>query len=383
MAAGVESFKNIETVALVVDEAKADFKLQPIVLDEVRGDEVLIEMKYSGICHTDIVLQQGLLPLCDFPAVFGHEGAGIIRAIGKDVKNKELKVGDAALLSFNHCGTCTACVGDHPAYCHTHALVNHNAVRLSDRSTPARRPNGEAVRSQYFGQSSFSKMSVVNEKCVVKCPNPDRMDIYAPFGCGVQTGAGTVLNVLKPTKDESLVIFGIGTVGISALMAAKHIGAGQIIAVDIVDAKLQLAKELGATAVVNSKEQPDTVAAIKALTNGKGAKYTIDCTGLLPVIQTMVDCLQPEGTAAVVGVPPPDAKISIDPLMFLLDNKKLIGVIEGDSNPSDFIPKLIQLHQDGHFPIEKICKTYPVDKLADAIHDLHTGAVTKPVIDWG
>lgn len=220
-------------------------------------------------------------------------------------------------------------------------------------------------------------MSVVNEKCVVKCPNPDRMDIYAPFGCGVQTGAGTVLNVLKPTKDESLVIFGIGTVGISALMAAKHIGAGQIIAVDIVDAKLQLAKELGATAVVNSKEQPDTVAAIKALTNGKGAKYTIDCTGLLPVIQTMVDCLQPEGTAAVVGVPPPDAKISIDPLMFLLDNKKLIGVIEGDSNPSDFIPKLIQLHQDGHFPIEKICKTYPVDKLADAIHDLHTGAVSR------
>lgn len=218
-------------------------------------------------------------------------------------------------------------------------------------------------------------MSVVNEKCVVKCPNPESMDIYAPFGCGVQTGAGTVMNVLKPTKDQSIVIFGVGTVGIAALMAAKYIGAGQIIAVDIVESKLKLAQELGATDIINSKEKTDTVAAVKELTGGKGAHYTIDCTGLLPVIQTMVNCLQPEGTAAVVGVPPPDSKIEIDPLMFLLDNKKLMGVIEGDSNPEEFIPKLIKMHQEGRFPIEKICKTYPVDKLEDAIHDLHTGAV--------
>ncbi|KAH6629378.1 chaperonin 10-like protein [Boeremia exigua] len=376
-------FRDIETVALVVTEAKADFKLQPIILDEIRDDEVLVEMKYSGICHTDIVLQQGLLPMVEFPAVFGHEGAGFVRGIGSKVKNKSLRVGDAVLLSFNTCGTCKPCSNGHPAFCHTHAAVNHNAVRLTDRSTPARTKDGQSVRSQYFGHSSFSKMSIVNEKCVVACDYPDQMNIYAPIGCGFQTGAGTVLNVLKPGRYDSLVVFGLGSVGLTALMAAKYMGVGQIIAVDIVQEKLQMAKELGATDTINSKEQSDIVGAIKKVSkSGAGATFAIDCTGVLRVIEDMVASLAPQGTAAVVGVPPPDAKISIDPLMFLLDNKKLIGVIEGDSNPADFIPQLMELHQNGAFPIEKLCRTYPVEKLEDAIHDLHTGNVIKPVIQW-
>ena len=325
---------NIQTEALVVDEAKAEFKLTTVILDEVRPDEVLIEMKYSGICHTDVVLQQGLLPMVEFPAIFGHEGAGYIRAIGKDVKNKDLKVGDAALLSFNTCGTCKPCSTGHPAFCLTHPQVNHNAVRISDRSTPARLENGRTVRSQYFGQSSFSKMSVVNEKCVVKCPHPEKMDIYAPIGCGFQTGAGTVLNVLRPGAEDSIVIFGLGSVGLAALMAAKHIGAGQIIAVDIVKDKLDMAKELGATDVVNSKESPNVIQAIKDKTKG-GATFAVDCTGILRVIEDMIECIAPLGTAALVGVPPAGAKIKIDPLQFLLENKKFIGVIEGDSDPEE------------------------------------------------
>ena len=217
-------------------------------------------------------------------------------------------------------------------------------------------------------------MSVVNETCVVKCPNPENMHIYAPIGCGFQTGAGTVMNVLKPSKDDSIVIFGLGSVGLAALMGAKYTGAGKIIAVDIVDSKLKFAKELGATHTINSKEQSDVVQAIKDVTSG-GANYAVECTGLLKVIEDIVKCIGPEGTAALVGVPPPDAEIKINPLTFLLDNKKLIGVIEGDSNPPDFIPRLIKMHQNGDSPIEKLCKTYPVAKLSDAIHDLHTGAV--------
>ncbi|KAJ4377162.1 hypothetical protein N0V86_006603 [Didymella sp. IMI 355093] len=366
--------RDIETVALVVTEPKADFKLQTIILDEIREDEVLVEMKYSGICHTDIVLQQGLLPMVEFPAVFGHEGAGFVRGIGSRVKNKSLNVGDAVLLSFNTCGTCKPCSNGHPAFCHSHAAVNHNAVRLTDRSTPARTKEGQSIRSQYFGHSSFAKMSVVNEKCVVKCDYPDQMGIYAPIGCGFQTGAGTVLNVLKPGPDDTLVVFGLGSVGLTALMAAKHMGVGQIIAVDIVPEKLQMVKELGATDTIVSNEQSNVVEAIKKTSkSGAGATFAIDCTGVLRVIEDMVACLAPQGTAAVVGVPPPDAKISIDPLMFLLDNKKLIGVIEGDSNPENFIPELIELHQRGSFPIEKLCRTYPVERLEDAIRDLHTG----------
>lgn len=267
-----DNLRDFETEALVVMGPKAEFKLQPIILDEIRDDEVLVEMKYSGICHTDIVLQQGLLPMVDFPAIFGHEGAGFVRGIGSRVKNKSLRVGDAVLLSFNTCGTCKPCTNGHPAFCHTHAAVNHNAVRLSDRSTPARTKDGRSVRSQYFGHSSFARHSVVNEKCVVKCDYPDQMDIYAPIGCGFQTGAGTVLNVLKPGKDDSLVIFGLGSVGLTALMAAKYMGVGQIIAVDIVQEKLQMAKELGASDLINSKQQSSIVEAIKKTSKtGAGA----------------------------------------------------------------------------------------------------------------
>ncbi|KAL2073951.1 hypothetical protein VTL71DRAFT_7729 [Oculimacula yallundae] len=379
---GPEHFTNIETVALVVDKPKTDFKLQKVFLDKVRGDKILIDMKYSGICHTDIVLQQGLLLIVEFPAIFGHEGAGFILSIGQNVKNKELKVGDAVLLSFNTCGHCKPCTTGHPAYCHTHPEVNHNAVRLGDRSTPGKLEDGRSVRSQYFGQSSFAKKSIVNEKCVVKCPYPDQLDIYAPIGCGFQTGAGIMMNVLKPTKDDSIVIFGLGSVGLTCLMAAHHIGVYQIIAVDIVDEKLVMAKELGATNVINSKEQPNVMAEIKRLTD-RGATKAVDCTGLLKVIEDMIECIGPLGVAATVGVPPPGAKINIDPLTFLLQNKKYIRVIEGDSNPIDFIPQLMDMYQKGQFPIERLYKTYPVENLSDAIHDMHQEKVIKPVISWG
>lgn len=312
--------------------------------------------------------------MIDFPAILGHEGAGYIRAIGRSVKNKSLRIGDPVLLSFATCGTCKPCTTSHPAYCTTHASVNHNAVRIGDRSTPARLADGTSIRSQYFGHSSFAKMSVVNEMCVVKCDYPDKMDIYAPIGCGFQTGAGTVLNVLKPGKDDSIVVFGLGSVGLCALMAAKYISARQIIAVDIVQEKLDMGKDLGATHTVNSREQADLAKTVKDITKG-GATYAVDCTGTIPVIETMVECLAPLGTAAIVGVPPADKKISLDPLSFLLENKRLIGVIEGDSDPQEFVPKLVELQRQGHFPIEKLCRTYPVANMKEAIHDLHAGKV--------
>lgn len=275
--------------------------------------------------------------MVDFPAIFGHEGAGYIRAIGKGVKDKSLQVGDAVLLSFNVCQECKQCVSGHPAFCHIHPQVNHNAVRLEDRSTPARlKDSGKSVRSQYFGHSSFAKHSIVKERCVVKCSNPDAMAFYAAMGCGFQTGSGTVLNVLKPKADDSVVIFGMGGVGLSALMAAKYLGVKKIVGVDILKQKLEFAQKLGATDVVNPTETIDLITEIKNICKDtSGATFAIDCTGVLKVIEQCIECLAPCGTAVTVGVPPPDAKISIDPLMFLLENKRYIGVIEGDSVPQE------------------------------------------------
>lgn len=374
---------NIATEALVVQKPGDKFEMMPIILDEVRSDEVLVEMKYSGICHTDILLQTGLLPGVEYPAIFGHEGAGIIQALGSNVKDKSLQVGDHVLLSFNVCGKCKQCLADNPSCCHIHSPVNTGSVRLSDGSTPARLQDGTSVRSQCFGHSSFARMSVVAERSVVKCPYPEALACFAPLGCGFQTGAGTILNALKPDKTATVVIFGIGSVGLAALMAAAYLQVKQLIAVDVVDSKLAIAKEFGATHVVNSRDcGADSVQnRVREITDG-GADYAIDCTGLIPVIESLFGCLAPCGTATTVGVPPPNAVVRIEPQTFLLENKRYIGVLEGGSHPQKFIPQLMELHRQGHFPVDKLCKIYSVKDFETALNDLRQGKVVKPVIHW-
>lgn len=244
------------------------------------------------------------------------------------------------LLSFHACGKCRQCRADRPCFCHRHPEINHNAVRLSDRSSPARLGSGESVRSQYFGHSSFARMSVVPGDCVVPVSvdgNNDCLDpIYAPLGCGFQTGAGTILNVLRPSAADSVVIFGLGSVGLTALMAAvsPYCGARAVLAVDIQDTKLALASELGATVTINSRVCPDVAQQIKKETHG-GADFAIDCTGIVGVMETAVECLAPKGTAACVGVPPADRTMKLDPLAFLLENKSLVGVVEGGALPKE------------------------------------------------
>ncbi|KXH41607.1 AreB protein [Colletotrichum salicis] len=382
--------KNIETEAYVVDQVNADFELVPIILDEIRPNEVLVEMKYSGVFidsiagHTDIVTQQGGLPFVEFPAIFGHEGAGVVRDIGRDVQIKDLAIGDAVLLSFNHCGSCKTCTSGHSALCPDASMININSVRVGDRSTPARlASDGRAVRSQFFGQSSFCKMSVVNERSVVRCPPSaiEHMGVYAPLGCGLQTGAGTVMNVVKPGKEDSIIIFGLGSVGLAALMAARYLETGQIIAVDIVPERLELAKELGATHTINSRESGDIVQKIKKMSNG-GPTFAVECTGILKVIEDMIACIGPLGLAVQVGVPPPGAAIKLDAQEFLIGNKRYVGIIEGDAVPAEFIPLLISMHQEGRFPIDKFARFYPASQLNHAIQEMAAGKVIKPVIQW-
>ncbi|KAK7423658.1 hypothetical protein QQX98_000848 [Neonectria punicea] len=349
---------NIATKALVVEKAGDKFSMKPIILDEVRSDEVLVEMKFSGICHTT-----GLLPGVEYPAIFGHEGAGIIRALGSDVKDKYLRVGDHVLLSFNVCGQCKQCLADNPSCCHIHSPVN--------------------LARQCFGQSSFARMSVVAERSVVKCPYPESLAYFAPLGCGFQTGAGTLLNALKPDKTNTVVIFGVGSVGIAALMAAAYLQVKQLVAVDVLDDKLAIAKEFGATHTVNSRNcgEGGVQATIRDITGG-GADFAIDCTGLIPVIESLLGCLAPRGTATTVGVPPPNSVIHIEPQTFLLENKRYIGVVEGGSHPQKFIPQLMELHRQGHFPVDKLCKVYSVKDFDRALDDLRQGKVVKPIIHW-
>ncbi|KAK4574050.1 hypothetical protein LTR86_001811 [Recurvomyces mirabilis] len=272
--------RNIETVAYVVEHAGADFALQNIVLDGPQGNEYLIEMKYTGICHTDLICQQGSAPSLKFPAILGHEGAGYIRAIGNGVQRTDIKVGDFVLLSFNFCGECKRCRRNQPSTCLDGGKLHIGAVRANGGPPPARSKDGRSVQSSFFGQSSFAAMSVVDATCVaMRYPyDPEDAAIFAACGCGFQTGAGTVLNVLQPQQDDSIVIFGLGSVGLTALMAAKYLRLHQIIAVDINPGRLELAKELGATHLLNSKDVDDMAAALRELSTG-GVDFAIDCVG--------------------------------------------------------------------------------------------------------
>ncbi|CAH0028720.1 unnamed protein product [Clonostachys rhizophaga] len=371
----------MRTAGWVTDKPSAGFTLRSLILDEVQDNEILVEMRYSGICHTDIAVSKGMLDMTEFPAVLGHEGAGTIMALGEGVKSKSLKVGDSVVLSYNACQTCPACLSGQRAFCHDHPQVNHNAVRLSDRTTPARLLDGTPVRSQYFGHSSFAKHSVVHEDTVVRCDYPDQLATYAPLGCGFQTGAGAIFNVAKPQQHQTAVIFGMGTVGLAALMACKYIGLKRLIAVDLNNERLKLAAELGATDLLNAAEIPDVPQAIRALTE-RGADHTVECTGITSIVEDAVRSTAPQGHITVLGVPKPGSTFSIDALDFLLANKSIHGIIQGGAQPHSFLPFLIDLHRQGQFPLEKVCRVFSARHINQAIKSMHSGETIKPVLSW-
>jgi Zn-dependent alcohol dehydrogenase len=281
----------------------------------------------------DILGEEGGFPPVPFPAIFGHEGAGVIRQLGVDVKDKSLKVGDTVILSFNSCGFCKSCEVGFPGSCFSHTHLNQRSGRMDGTGPATLSDKTTAVSSQFFGQSSFAKMTVVCERCVVKCDSPPSLVpfYYAGLGCGFQTGAGTILNALQPKKSDSVAIFGLGSVGMAAVMAAKYMGIQTVIAIDLAATKTKLAAELGASHTINPTTTPDVAREIQQLTNGNGVDYLLECTGATKVLDGLVDCLSCRGTAALIGVPPVGSEIKLDTTRMLLENKMVRGVVQGDS----------------------------------------------------
>ncbi|KAL4914538.1 chaperonin 10-like protein [Aspergillus aurantiobrunneus] len=375
----------ILTKAYIVEEKGGPFVLRDVVLDEVGPDELLVEMKFTGLCHTDLVVQQGSLPLGGYPAVLGHEGAGIIRYVGSGVQNKSLKEGDQVFLSFRSCRECTACTrGKCGACIHT---TDYNFVRArldKSKPSPIRLPDGTPVHGQFFGQSSMSRLAVVSERSVVKCDvefEVDHLAPLAPLGCGYLTGAGTVANVLRPSETSSIVILGMGAVGIAALLAARALGVTKVVAVDIVDVKLHLSMSLGASDLINSTKDTDLEGSVRKILPD-GADYIIDTTGVPKVLQASLGALAHGGTFTLIGAMPPGTQLQFDALDLLTGCKKIIGVIEGWSDPQEFIPQLARWYKGGKFAVDELVKTYPAGELDRALNDLKAGKVIKPVLSW-
>ncbi|TFB69029.1 NAD(P)-dependent alcohol dehydrogenase [Cryobacterium sp. Hz9] len=358
-------------VALTKGEPLA---IQELILDAPRATEVQVRMVATGVCHTDAIVRDQLYPT-PLPAVLGHEGAGIVEAIGEGVTSVE--VGDHVLLSFSSCGVCSSCVSGHPSYCIHLYDLDFSGAR-PDGSTAFTADDGTPVSSHFFGQSSFASVSNVAERSVVKISKDAPLELMGPLGCGIQTGAGAVLNVLRPEAGSSIAIFGSGAVGMSGLLAAVVANATTIIAVDIVDSRLEFAKTLGATHTINSKDE-DAVARIREITGG-GVNYALDTTGNKFVFAQMTKSLGVLGHGALVGAAAPGTEAPIDIGSLLLTGLKISMVIEGDSVPQTFIPQLISLYEAGVFPFDKLVKKYDFTDINEAFADSESGVTLKPVV---
>jgi aryl-alcohol dehydrogenase len=337
-------------------------KIESLEMEGPRDDEVLVRIVASGICRTDIDFCDGWDDP-DHPMVLGHEGAGVVERLGKSVKS--VKRGDHVVLSYQSCGKCRQCRSGNPAHCKRFYEANFAFQRL-DGSNALHR-NG--VRGHFFGQSSFATYSLATERNLVNVSKDLRLEVLAPLGCGMQTGAGTVMNSLKVPEAASIAIFGTGAVGMAAVMAARIAGAAPIVGVDIKPRRLQLALELGATHVIDNRRQD--VASLIAGITGRGVDYVVETTGNPKMLQLAVDVLNSPGVAAL---------LTGESGMDLPRGRRTLGIIQGDAVPHHFIPKLIELYQARKFPFDRLVKFYGFSQINRAIADAKRGDTIKPVL---
>ncbi|MEN9886322.1 MAG: hypothetical protein RL758_900 [Pseudomonadota bacterium] len=367
----------MKITAAVLNAPDTSLSIEGLDLEDPRDLEIRVRLVATGVCHTDISVMHRPFPV-DQPIVLGHEGAGVVEAVGQSVT--KVKVGDRVVLSYNFCGQCPSCQRRAPSYCHYFFGRNFLGQR-SDGSTALSR-NGQPVRHQFFGQSSFATYCLCTEHNVVKVPesvSDELFELLGPLGCGIQTGAGAIINVLKPQIGNSVVVFGSGAVGMSAVMAARAMGAATIIAVDKVAERLQLATELGATHTLIADGSCDVVASIRDITGG-GADCSLDTTAVSAVLRQALDCLAPLGRCGFVGGAPVGSKLEVDVRDMMLNGKTLRGIVEGDSNADAFIPDMLRMQAKGLFPFEKLMKIYPFESINQAIADAVAGTTVKPVL---
>lgn len=358
--------------AAVVYEPSGDFCIEQLELSEPRDDEILVRMVGVGICHTDLAGRDMHLPIPPPPSVFGHEGAGIVEQVGARVT--KVSPGDHVLLSWDSCGTCSSCKTGHAPNCLHFFLHNFNGAR-PDGSTTLRKGD-QVIHGNFFNQSSFAEFALASERNIVKVRDDIPLETLAPLGCGVMTGAGAVMNSLQARPGTSIAIFGVGMVGMSAVLGAGVCGCTTVIAVDINPDRLKIAEEMGATHTINASAA-DPVKTILDITGG--VNYSLECVGNPKVLRQAVDVLARLGVCGLMGVVPPGTEVGLD-MDLIMNGRTVKGIIEGDAIPDLFIPRLIELYSQGQFPFDKVIKYYPFSDINQAVEDMEKGDVIKPVL---
>jgi aryl-alcohol dehydrogenase len=363
----------MQITAAVVRERSAPFVLDKLELCDPRSDEVIVRVVASGMCQTDLHGRDGYFA-SPYPAVYGHEGAGVVHAIGSDVR--ALAPGDHVVMSFPWCGTCTNCQQHKYCYCvHGRRLKMHGT--RGDGSTLMAK-NGAPVYSAFFQQSSFGTYALTEARYAVKVRKDAPLEALGPLACSGQTGAGAVLNAMQPQAGDSLAIFGVGAVGLSALMAAKIAGCDPVIAVDVHPHRLALARELGATHTIDHTGRAQVVDEVRSLAAG-GVRYSLDTSALPGVFREAIEALIPGGSCVLLGSARAGTDVAIE-MPFLQQGRTVRGVVQGESLPNDFIPHLVDLVVAGKFPIQKMIKFYDFADINLAAQESSSGIAIKPVL---
>ncbi|HYK98156.1 MAG TPA: alcohol dehydrogenase catalytic domain-containing protein [Candidatus Acidoferrales bacterium] len=361
--------------AAVMHARGQDLVVEELELDAPRAGEVAVRIVATGVCHSDLNGLRGSREL-RVPMVLGHEGAGVVEKVGAGVT--AAKVGDHVILSaIGRCGHCAACVDGRTWMCSTWGATIFSGT-LIDGTTRLRL--GGAPAYHWFAQSSFAERVVVPEGSVVPIRRDVALDKVALLACGVSTGLGAVFNAAGVRVGESVVVIGCGGVGVSVIVGAALAHADPIVAVDIAADKLDFARSLGATHVVDASRE-DAVARVREITKG-GPAHAFECVGNPKTLEQLVEMVPGGGSGYIVGAAPPGTRFAF-PTDGFIRNKHLHGVMQGNVRAHVDIPRYVDLYARGLLPLDRlVTRSYPLDEINAALDGLERG-VGRGVVVFG
>ncbi|MBI5878830.1 MAG: Zn-dependent alcohol dehydrogenase [Chloroflexi bacterium] len=355
--------------AAVLRAPNAPLTIEQVDLDtNLLTGEVLVRITHAGVCHSDYHIMIGETPH-PMPVVLGHEGAGIVEAVGPGVSR--LHKGDPVAVTFRpFCGYCRQCNSGHPNLC-DNVEVLRRACRLSQ--------HGERVYN-FIGVSCFAEYTVVHESAAIKVPSDVPLDRAALVSCGVMTGVGAVINTAKVSPGETVAVIGCGGVGLNVIQGARLANASVIIAVDIHDNKLEMATTFGATHLINGRSE-DAIKKVRELVKG-GVDWSFEVIGLPATMEQAYAMIRKGGTAVMVGMPPSASKVSFPAFSFFAEEKTVKGSMFGSARPSIDIPRVLDLYKHHQLQLDElISRHYPLERINEAYEALARGEVARSVID--
>jgi S-(hydroxymethyl)glutathione dehydrogenase/alcohol dehydrogenase len=358
--------------AAVLYEFNTPLKVESVELQAPRADEVLVKVAASGICHTDLSVIQGRLPHPP-PVVLGHEAAGVVEEVGKAVTH--VKPGDHVVLSaIPSCGRCFYCVAGESHLCEagvTAMMEGQEAIFAKD---------GMAI-TRFAGVASFAERTIVRGPAAIKIPNDVPLDRACLVGCGVITGVGAVVNAARVRPGQTVAVFGCGGVGLNVIQGAVLCGAATIIGVDLVEKKLEWAKQFGATHTINGRSVSDVADAIRSLTSGVGADFVFEVIGTPSVVSQCLQSARRGGKVVMVGAPGFGEDLTVPAAIIPLEEKSIIGTLLGSASMHRDMPKLLELYMKGKLKLDElISRRITLDEINTAFESMEKGEVARSVI---